>query len=199
MKMKLENAFYVEPVGIAGGLALWWSNSVNLSVMHFDKNFVDAKISITGEDEWFGTFIYAPPYSEEKQRFWEALASLRNDINDRWCTIGDSNIVASPDEKYGGTPFDHNGVKWYYEFLDRTCLLEIPSKGRFYTWSNQRSDEDVIIEKLDRALSSLEWSFIFPKAISIIDAAIASDHSPIVLLTNGLMKRTKRDFKFESR
>ncbi|KAK9035468.1 hypothetical protein V6N11_077508 [Hibiscus sabdariffa] len=77
--------------------------------------------------------------------------------------------------------------------------MEIPSKGRIYTWSNQRSDEDAILEKLDKALSSREWGFLFPKAISIIDIAIASDHSPIVLLTNGLMKKVKRDFKFELR
>ncbi|KAK8601187.1 hypothetical protein V6N12_051029 [Hibiscus sabdariffa] len=106
---------------------------------------------------------------------------------------GDTNIVASPNEKYGGSPFDHNNAKWYHEFLECTYLMEIQSKGEAYTWSNQRSEED------DRVLSSLEWSFLFPKAIAIIDAAIASDHAPIVLLTNGVMKNVKRDFKFESR
>ncbi|KAK8532112.1 hypothetical protein V6N12_053561 [Hibiscus sabdariffa] len=170
MKMKFDNVFYVEPDGIAGRLALWWSNNVKLSILHYDKNFIDTKISINGETDWFGTFIYAPPYTE-----------------------------VGPEEKHGGNPFDHNSAKWYYEFLDQTYLMEIPSSGGSFTWSNQRCNEELILEKLDRILSSLEWSFIFPKAISIIDVAIASDHSPIILLVNGVAKKSKKDFKFESR
>ncbi|KAK8996703.1 hypothetical protein V6N11_020202 [Hibiscus sabdariffa] len=137
-KMKTENAFYVEPDGIAGGFALWWSNNVKLSVL-------------------------------------------------------------SSEEKWGGNPFDHNSAKWYFEFLDQTYLMEIPSSGGSFTWSNQRSNDEAILENLDRVLSSLEWNFVFPKAISIIDIAIASDHSPIILMTNGVDKKAKRDFKFESR
>ncbi|KAL4353918.1 hypothetical protein GQ457_06G009460 [Hibiscus cannabinus] len=198
-KMKTGNAFYVEPDGIVGGLALWWSNNAKLSVLRYEKNFIDTKISINGEPEWFGTFIYAPPYTEDKQKFWGTLASLRNDINAKWCVIGDFNVVASLKEKCGGNLFDHNSAKWYFEFLDQTYLMEIPSSGGSFTWSNQQSNDEAILEKLDRVLSSLEWNFVFPKAISIIDIAIVSDHSPIVLMTNGVDKKAKRDFKFESR
>ncbi|KAK9044280.1 hypothetical protein V6N11_072593 [Hibiscus sabdariffa] len=112
---------------------------------------------------------------------------------------GDTNTVTSPNEKYGGSPFDHNNAKWYHEFLERSYLMEIQSKGGAYTWSNQRSEEDEICEKLDRVLSSLEWDFLFPKAIVVVDIAIASDHTPIILLANGLMKKAKKEFKFESR
>ncbi|KAK8477762.1 hypothetical protein V6N11_072867 [Hibiscus sabdariffa] len=183
----------------AGGLALWWSNDVKLSVLNHDKNFIDTVISINGEDVWFGTFIYAPPYEEEKQEFWERLGSLRNDVNAKWCIMGDTNIVASPNEKFGGLRFDFNSAKWFHEFLDRSYLMEIHSKGGAYTWSNQRCEEDEICEKLDRVLSSSEWSFLFPKAIALIEVPIASDHAPIVLLTNGVKKKARTEFKFESR
>ncbi|KAK8629910.1 hypothetical protein V6N13_078727 [Hibiscus sabdariffa] len=195
----MDNAFYVDPVGIAGGLALWWTNDVKLSVLLHDKNLIDTVISINGEDEWFGTFIYAPPYEEEKQEFWESLGTLRDDINAKWCIMGDTNIVASPNEKYGGTPFDHNNTKWFHEFLQRSYLMEIQSKGGAYTWSNQRCEENEICEKLDRVMSSVEWSFLFPKAIAIIEIHVASDHAPIVLLTTGMKKKVRSEFKFESR
>ncbi|KAK9038985.1 hypothetical protein V6N11_023825 [Hibiscus sabdariffa] len=152
MKMKIDNAFYVEPKGIMGGLALWWSNTVKLTVLHYDKHSIDTLVSINDEGTWYGTFIYAPPYAEDKQRFWERLASLR-----------------------------------------------MESKGGTYTWLNQRSNEDAILEKIDRVLSSLEWNFQFPRAIALTDIVIASDHAPIVLLTNGAMKKAKKDFKFESK
>ncbi|KAK8526270.1 hypothetical protein V6N12_020748 [Hibiscus sabdariffa] len=76
MKMKMDNEFYVEPTGLAGGLALWWNSEIKLSVLQYDKNFIDTIISINGEDEWFGTFIYAPPYESEKQEFWERIGRL---------------------------------------------------------------------------------------------------------------------------
>ncbi|KAK8506663.1 hypothetical protein V6N12_013477 [Hibiscus sabdariffa] len=150
MKMKIGNAFYVEPDGIVGGLALWWSNGVKLFVLHYDKNFIDTKISFNVESEWFDTFIYAPPYTEEKHKFWDSLAALRNDINAKWCIIGDFNVVVCPEKNM------------------------------------ERCNDEAILEKLDRVVSSLEWDFLFLKAISIIDVAIALDHSPIIFLTNGV-------------
>ncbi|KAK8525990.1 hypothetical protein V6N12_020472 [Hibiscus sabdariffa] len=77
--------------------------------------------------------------------------------------------------------------------------MEIPNNGRSFTWSNQRCNDKAILEKFDQTLSSLEWSFLFPKTIPIIDVAIVSDHSPIILLVNGVVKKAKKDFKFESR
>ncbi|KAK8529212.1 hypothetical protein V6N12_059999 [Hibiscus sabdariffa] len=133
-----------------------------------------------------------PSVRGRKKRFWEKLTNLRSDVNVEWCIMGDSNIVASPNDKYGGSPFDHNNAKWYYDFLEQTYLMEIQNQGGTYTWSNQRSKDDVICEKLDRVLTSLEWSFLFPRAVAIVEAAIASDHSPILLLTNGIEKRQRK-------
>ncbi|KAK8574625.1 hypothetical protein V6N12_062315 [Hibiscus sabdariffa] len=119
------------------------------------------------------TFIYGPPYTEEKQGFWGSLSSLRGNNSKKWCVIGDSNIVAKPEEKLGGAPFDAAQAKW--------------------------SEDDAILEKLDRILVSLEWKSSFPKAMGVLDATISSDHAPIVLFLEGMKKKYKRDFKFEAK
>ncbi|KAK8506271.1 hypothetical protein V6N12_019963 [Hibiscus sabdariffa] len=199
MKMKMTEYFYVEPVGIAGGLALWWSNEADISVLSFGKNFIDTKVSLNGEEDWFLTFIYGPPYTEEKQTFWESLASLRNNNEKKWCLIGDSNVVARPEEKLGGLTFDASSAKWFHDFTDALCLIELPLKGGTFTWSNQRSEDDAILEKLDRIIVSLEWSSSFPKAIGVLDATITSDHAPIFLFLKGMTKKYKKDFKFEAK
>ncbi|KAK9020674.1 hypothetical protein V6N11_010691 [Hibiscus sabdariffa] len=173
MKMKLDYSFYVDPIGIAGGLALWWSHEVSMVILNSGKNFIDTKVSVCGEDDWFLTFIYGPPYANEKQVFWESLASLRSNRSEKWCVIGDSNMVTRPEEKLGGAPFDASSAKW--------------------------SEDEAILEKLDRILISLEWSTSFPKAIGILDATIASDHAPIFLLLKGMSKRFRKDFKFEAK
>ncbi|KAK9000663.1 hypothetical protein V6N11_081152 [Hibiscus sabdariffa] len=197
--MKMSNSFYVEPEGAAGGLALWWCDDAHITILHSRKNIIDTKISMKGENVWFGSFVYGPPYDDEKLSFWEMLARRRVDRDLKWCVIGDLNVVASQDKKMGGALIDQTSAKWYLDFLDITNLLEIPMKGGMFTWSNKRSGEDVILEKLDRALATVEWSALFDRAIVLVEAAIASDHCPLVLCTDGLSRRSKREFKFESK
>ncbi|KAK9032251.1 hypothetical protein V6N11_056525 [Hibiscus sabdariffa] len=150
MKMKLEHSFYVEPIGLAGGLSLWW---------------------IKGDSEWICTFIYGPPYKDQKE-FWEFMKNLRNDHGDKWLVIGDSNVVSSQDEKNGRCSF---------------------------TWSNQRSDDEAILEKLDRVLCSPNWNILFPKVVAMLDIAMGSDYAPVIIHLHGLNKNCKKEFKFESK
>ncbi|KAK9000832.1 hypothetical protein V6N11_081316 [Hibiscus sabdariffa] len=127
------------------------------------------------------------------------LSCIRSSPSHRGCIFGDSNIVANSNDKCGGSPFDPGKSRFYFDFIEASSLMEIPIKGGSFTWSNQRKDDGSIREKLDRILSSLEWSMSFPKAIGVMEAAIASDHSPTFLLLHGLPKQVRKDFKFESK
>ncbi|KAL4312016.1 hypothetical protein GQ457_01G003630 [Hibiscus cannabinus] len=113
--------------------------------------------------------------------------------------LGDVNIVADQSEKEGGAPVNNNQAKWFLDFMDISGLIELPIKGGTFTWTNMRSNDQAIAEKLDKVLISKEWSLKFPKAIGMIKAAVASDHNPIIVFLEGLKKRRKKDFKFESR
>ncbi|KAK8510022.1 hypothetical protein V6N11_029025 [Hibiscus sabdariffa] len=53
MKMKLENSFYVESIGLAGGLSLWWTKDTQIKILKYGKNFIDTEISSKGETNWF--------------------------------------------------------------------------------------------------------------------------------------------------
>ncbi|KAK9037482.1 hypothetical protein V6N11_022393 [Hibiscus sabdariffa] len=199
MKMKFSHCYYEEPHGLARGLSLWWSNDTQVTILRSGRHFIDAKISVNGETEWFGSFIYGPPYREEKQQFWEMMAKLRSGSEDCWLVIGDSNVVASQEEKLGGAPFNPNEAKAYFDFVDHMGLLDLPISRGTFTWSNHRSDEEAILEKLDRALCSLEWSARFLKAVGMLDVAIGSDHAPILILPQVQKGKYRRDFKFESK
>ncbi|KAK8560100.1 hypothetical protein V6N12_012903 [Hibiscus sabdariffa] len=110
----MTESFYVDPNGIADGLPLWWSNDTNVTILNHGNHFIDTKLSIKGEVDWFMIFIYGTPYVEDKQAFWESLSSLRSNKSEKWCIIGDSNVVARPEEKSGGgVPFDSSQAKWF--------------------------------------------------------------------------------------
>ncbi|KAK8973869.1 hypothetical protein V6N11_013026 [Hibiscus sabdariffa] len=157
MKMKFSNAFYVDPKGIVRGLAFWWTGETKIEVLLSQKNIIGTKLSIHGEEDWFCSFIYSPSYIDEKKIFWESLSNLGRNGCDKWCIIGDVNIVARPSDKLGGAPFDHTQAKCFSDFLDREGLMELPMKGGNFTCSNKRSERDAILEKLDRTIVLPEW------------------------------------------
>ncbi|KAL4282690.1 hypothetical protein GQ457_16G028210 [Hibiscus cannabinus] len=130
--------------------------------------------------------------------FGQNFHQNRIDQTNKWCVIRDANIVADQSEKEGGAPVNNNQAKWFLDFMDISGLIELPIKGGTFTWSNMRSNDQAIAEKLDKVLISKEWSLKYPKTIGMIEAAVASDHNPIIVFLEGLKKRSK-DFKFESR
>ena len=43
-----NNACYVDPVGIAGGLALWWTDDINMDILMQSKNHILSKCTKEG-------------------------------------------------------------------------------------------------------------------------------------------------------
>ncbi|KAK9005869.1 hypothetical protein V6N11_043289 [Hibiscus sabdariffa] len=127
------------------------------------------------------------------------MKNLRNGHGDRWLVIGYSNVVSSQDEKLGGMPFNPNDANSYFDFIDSRGLIDMPISGGAFTWSNQRRNEEAILEKLDRVLCSPEWSILFPKVVAILDIAIGSDHALVIIHLQGLKKKYKKEFQFESK
>ncbi|KAK9032518.1 hypothetical protein V6N11_056778 [Hibiscus sabdariffa] len=196
---KFCQGFYVDPTGIAGGLALWWTEEVKVTILNYCKNYIDVSITYRNSEEWYCTFIYAPPYHDEKKEFWEEIAGLRGQQGCKWCVIGDSNSIVNQGEKSEGNAVNGRNARWYLNFIETTSMIEMPIKGGSFTWSNQRIEGNAISEKLDRILFTGEWSFMYPKAIGVMEAATKSDHNPILLLLNGPRKKRKKVFKFESK
>ncbi|KAK8501363.1 hypothetical protein V6N12_021058 [Hibiscus sabdariffa] len=122
------------------------------------------------------------------------IQSRRHFIDTKISTSGEDEW---PDDKARGALFDLSQAKWLLDFLDRECLMEIPLNEGAFTWSNQRCDDNSILEKVDRTIVSPEWSNVFPKASGIVDVALALDHASIILFLQGLCKKVKKGFKFE--
>ncbi|KAK8482703.1 hypothetical protein V6N11_014320 [Hibiscus sabdariffa] len=124
------------------------------------------------------------------------MAGLRGQQACKWCVIRDSNSIVNQGEKNGGNVVDIWNVRWYLNFIETKSMIKMPIKGGSFTWSNQRIEEKAISEKLDRILFTGDWSFLYPKAIGIMEAATTFDHNPILLLLNGPKKKRKKVFKF---
>ncbi|KAE8802799.1 hypothetical protein D1007_21447 [Hordeum vulgare] len=79
--------------------------------------------------------------------------------------------------------------------LNSSNLHEIPLIGRKFTWSNEQAVPTLV--RLNRAFCNVEWELIFSAAELLRQASSISDHCPLLLLNDGIVKTNKR-FRFES-
>ncbi|PPR94130.1 hypothetical protein GOBAR_AA26550 [Gossypium barbadense] len=149
-----DNSFYVELVGRAGGLVLWWWQSININVENFSKNFINVIVKNDEGRPWRCNFSYGSPYNEDRAKVRETLTNFNREEDVAWCCIG-----------------DFNEVRFQYE-----------KGGEFLAVSIANSDDDAFIhERLDQVLCNLKQLDIFPHCNGIIGLAIGSNHKPIIL------------------
>lgn len=97
------------------------------------------------------------------------------------------------ENKLAGTP-NLDDIPIANVFMFDLRLLEPPSTGRRFIWTNGQSDPNWV--KLDRFVVNYAWASQFPKLIQNSLPRLGSDHAPIRLEV-GLHRSSPRSFKFE--
>lgn len=72
-----------------------------------------------------------------------------------------------------------NEMVLFNEAISNLGLIEIPLKGRKFTWSNMQAAP--LLQRLDWFFSSLSWTTSFPNTLAFPLAMTTSDHSPCVI------------------
>ena len=80
-QIEFENLFFVERNNRGGGLALYWRNSLDLSIDTYSKNHIDAIINKGKEDAWRFTGFYGEPITHKRSESWNKLRQLSNKFN----------------------------------------------------------------------------------------------------------------------
>lgn len=73
--LEYKHYFLISPSGLSGGLALFWRNKVDFTVLSSSPNIIDTKV-IHKSKEFFLTFIYGMPQLENRAAFWEEISTL---------------------------------------------------------------------------------------------------------------------------
>lgn len=148
--------FYVDPVGAAGGLCLWWDDSMNVDVLLFTKNLIDTKVVMMGSGTSFhASWIYGTPYREDKDTCWMWLTTSILSNNLPWLCIGDFNEILWAFEKQGGRAFCTTQRRHLSDFMNTNELLDLGFQGQAYTWCGKRTNGVLIRERLDRGLINI--------------------------------------------
>lgn len=72
-----------------------------------------------------------------------------------------------------------------------TCLTELPSVGRQFTWTNGH-----VFSKIDKAIINAEWMTNMAPIQVLVMEPLFSDHSPLSITVNQHEDNVKRPFRF---
>lgn len=99
--------------------------------------------------QWVLTNIYAPCTSAGKRDFLSWFASIAMLDHIDWLIVGDFNLCRSPDDR-NGPGGNQQEMYLFNNAISSLGLVELPLKGRRFTWSNKH---------LSPLLERLDWFF----------------------------------------
>lgn len=91
----------VPPIGLSGGLSLFWKDGVDLSILETSPNLIDTQVTHKGVTT-FISFIYGAPAMANRSSFWSKLAEVGQGRDSSWLITGNFNDILNNAEKTGG-------------------------------------------------------------------------------------------------
>jgi mannosylglycoprotein endo-beta-mannosidase len=183
-------------VGASGGIIIIWNSSVFSGLLVQSVKY-GVQVNFTSKhnnNSWSLVCVYGPCQGAERDAFVSWLYNLQIPADDNWIILGDFNFMRSQDNrnKPGG---DVNDMFLFNEIIGHLGLLELPIKGRVYTWSNMQKDP--LLEQLDWFFTSNEWISTYPNTVVLPLANTASDHIPCVVNIDTVIPKASI-FRFEN-
>ena len=195
--IEFNNLFFVERNNKGGGLALFWRNSVDLSVDSFSPNHIDSIINKGKEDVWRFTGFYGEPMTHKRLESQNKFRRLHNKFNLPWLCAGDFNEIIRSSEKMGGGSRSQTQMQQFWDAMDECGFIELGFLGPWYTWQKHFQAGHSIWERLDRALATNDWLLRFACTHVHHLKSDTSDHSPLWIDMEGLnFQPISKPFRF---
>src|SRR4051812_19526248 len=187
---------FVPSRGASGGTVTIWKSSMFTGAVLFSDHFalVTQFISTQSQQSWTLASIYGPCTGDDRVTYTNWLYDLDIPASQDWLLLGDFNYICAPDNrnKPDGSVSD---MFTFNDIIRAQNLIELPVKGRAYTWSNMQLDP--LLEQLDWFFTSLHWTTVFPKTLVKPLGKPVSDHIPCVVSIETCIPCSKV-FRFES-
>ena len=177
---RFDNFAYIPSKGASGGLLILWCSAIfsGKVIEIADSGIMVEFTSVHNGHLWTLVSVYGPCKGVERDNFVSWLYGLQIPVMSNWLLLGDFNFIRSPDNrnKPGG---DVNEMFIFNDIIGHLGLVELPLKGRAYTWSNMQAEP--LLEQLDWFFTSPNWVSDFPDTVVLPLANTASDHVPCVV------------------
>lgn len=167
-------------VGASGGILVCWVGAIfAANVICITRFAVIVKFfSKHSAESWTLVSVYGPCVDPDRSLFAQWLFDLQIPDNENWILLGDFNFYRSVENRNraGG---DMNDMMIFNNIISNLGLLELPLKGRSYTWSNMQNSP--LLEQLDWFFTTVSWTASYPSTLVKPLARSISDHVPCVV------------------
>lgn len=113
--------------------------------------------------------------------------------------MGDFNQVLSNEDKLSFGTQACPGVNDLHDCLPEESMIPVNANRVKFTWNNNRDDEDLVLEWLDKAFVNGEWLNSFEHSSLEAWPITVSDHAPIILDTYRMQTFRKKPQRFEGK
>lgn len=186
----------VEPEGRSGGLALFYMDSYDVTILFSSNRLIDTEAKIEGHKVLM-TFVYGDPVSEYRGKVWDHLNDLSVNRREAWLLIGDFNEITGNHEKRGGRKRSESSFMPFKKMLENCGMIEFPL-GNSLSWVGYRQSGKVQC-RLDRAIGNEEWHHQFSHTNVEYLKLWGSDHRPVLARVQTKPGRAQWSFKFDKR
>uniref|UniRef100_A0A803NL84 Reverse transcriptase domain-containing protein n=1 Tax=Cannabis sativa TaxID=3483 RepID=A0A803NL84_CANSA len=184
-KLHFDSGLEIPRIGRSGGLLLFWSNDVTITLLSQSISHFDCYVSCTVSNAFFHlTCFYGSPIDSLKAHTWNILNRIgRDNSRDPWLIIGDFNAFLFSQDKQGGNP-DRGPSSDFRQLLDSFNLSPLDPSGPLLTWNNNVASPRNIQERLDWGIVNNPWTDNFPDATLAHLGFYGSDHRALELVTS---------------
>ncbi|XP_058775615.1 uncharacterized protein LOC131649887 [Vicia villosa] len=170
-------------VGAFGGLiSLWNSESVQVLCSFGGEDYLGLKV-VWMEEVFYIVNVYSSCNSGEKRVLWRKLLDLKSRFSDgEWVIAGDFNAAKNMNERKGSLGrYKVSEARDFLEFINLSNLVDVPSKGKKFTWfggdgkARSRIDRFLVADNIVN-----KWGVV----CQMVGDRDVSDHFPIWLISN---------------
>lgn len=150
-RARLDRFSSIPAVGTAGGIIIGWNSILFDGKMLFTGSFYLSMEfrNKTNNVSWVCTSVYGPNARHLKPGFWNELRTCQPNLEIPWVICGDFNSIFSPSDKSNGL-HNREDIRLAQYFMSDMQLLEPPSFGKCFTWTNGQTNPTWV--KLDHFL-----------------------------------------------
>ncbi|KAI9083317.1 hypothetical protein K1719_034683 [Acacia pycnantha] len=109
------------------------------------------------------TCVYGPVELSQEGIWWIDLRELKHEDGIQWAIVGDFNDLLYHSDKKGGRLNAERDLVCFLMFMIDYAMAEIETKGRKFTWMDNKDRVDFIREKLDEVVGNCAWRLNFTK------------------------------------
>lgn len=193
---RFDSFAFSPSVDRSGGiLTVWCSSHFSGEILLQNKYAISVLLQSTRcESCWTLTNIYAPCQDDKKLEFLAWLDGTHIPEDADWLIVGDFNLIRSL-ENMNKPEGNISEIMQFNAVISNLGLVDIPLKGRKYTWSNMQ--DDPLLERLDWFFTSASWTLSYPNTLAFPLARSTFAHVPCVIKIQTTMPKSNI-FRFEN-